>query len=425
MFIIKIDTYFIPAYAQQVTNSMKFSLFLKYVIVVFCLSSFTIGKAASFDNILKVLFYTENNQEYLILHESLYHVTAGAYKQGNMISQGYNSSRISVFNLQTGHIIAQKDMGPIDSASACVVLGCSPGNLWIYHQKYKSGLQSLNPVTLNRGTSQAKIYNNLKTSIGRFINPEWNNISSYYAFDEIQQKLIVTNTNKQQFYLDIESFTTEPIKDALKPNNEEEKFMVSEVVFKDSVWKLDGYDLLHFKSRTIEVAEPEFLFGQFILEKNKMRLFHFFYNLQENISNIDRPLSEKEQNILEKSQANIKKLIEGEKPDEVLLQPNTNSFFVFSRESKSADALVKISKINSEQFGYFNEVWSVSPPAMFYNVASARNTSKFKKYFGDVYPEFEYKFIQMHNNKLVIIYLLHICCIDINTGDILWYNKLK
>lgn len=404
---------------------MKLFFTIKHILFVLFLCALSIGKAATFDNILKVVFYTENNQSYIILHESLYNITSGAYVQGKLRSQGYNSSRITVLNLKSGHMVAQKFMGPVDSSSACLVLGCSPNNLWIYSQQYKSGLQSLHPLTLERNISQAKIYSKLNTSIGRFMHPDWHNIKSFYDFDEIQQKLIVTNTDNNQFYIDVNTFAAEPIKERLKLNNELNKYLSTEATFKDSLWQLDGFDYTKFKCGNTEASKPTFLYGKFILEQNKTCLFKHFYNIQEQLVIDDIQLTESQKKIIERAQTNIKDIIVGAKPDEVLLQPQKNSFLVLSKSNQTAEALLKISKIESKKFGIFNEAWSVSPPGMFYNVAQARNTSLFKKYFGDIYPEFDFKFFQVCNNKLIVIYLLYISCIDVDTGEIIWHSKLK
>ncbi len=391
------------------------------MLLLSCINSY----ASTFDNILKVVFYCENDSSYLILHESVYHPTSGSYEKGNIRSQGYNSSRISVYNLNSGKIIVQKDMGSIDSTEACIVLGCSENNLWIYCQKFKSGLQSFNPKTLKRQISQAKIYSKINISIGRFLEPDWRNIKNYYDYDAIQQKLIVTNSDYKQFYIDAKTFATEPLTEKITLNQELNKYLDESATFKDSTWKLEGYNKMAFKCNDFQAQKPTYIFGQFILEQNKIRLFKHFSDIQESLLMNQEYSSDNKQAQIEDSKQNIESLIQGKSPDEVLLQTDKNSFYVLSKSSDTPDAFLKISKIESTEFGIFSELWSVSPPGMFYNVAQARNTPKFKNYFGDIFPEFTYQFFQTYNNKLLIIHLQHVGCIDIDTGNLLWYFKLK
>lgn len=372
---------------------------------------------ASFDNILKVIFYSPNDTSYVILHESFFHPTSGSYEKGNMRTQGYTSSRISVYNLDSGNLLAQKKMGIMDSTEACFILGCSTNNLWIYCNKYKSGLQSLNPLTLEKNISQATIYKSLNISIGRFYEPEWQDISNYYGFDEVQQKLIVSNTKLQQYYIDAVTFATQPINDKVNLMQEFNNYLSESAKFNDSIWTLSGYDNTEFKCGNFTATKPSYLYGQFILEQNKVSLFKHFWGLQETI-NIEKSNSTK-------ASKNIESLISGKKPDEVLMQTSKNSFYILSKKSTSPDAFIKISKVKSEQFGFFEEIWSTSPSGMFYNISQARNTKKFKQFFGNIFPEFSYQFIQAYNDKLLVIFLSYICCIDSNTGEILWQFKLR
>ncbi len=384
------------------------------------------------DNIINTFFYAENDSSYLILHESIYHPTTGSYEQGNMRSEGYNTSRISVYCIDDGKLVVQKHMGVMDSTEACFVLGCSDNNLWVYCNKYKSGLQSLYPLTLNRNISQAKIYKKLNISVGRLSEPKWQVINEHYGFDAIQQKLIVTNTLNKQFYIDVKTFATQPIFQKINLIPEFNNYLSQSAVFNDSVWRLSGYKQMKLECGDYKASNPEFLYGKFILEQNKVRLFkHFFTVIEELIfekeeferlgNNI---LSKKTENIIQNLKDNIEAIIGGLKPDDVLLQTGANLFFVLSKSGSVSDAIIKISEINSKQFGDFDIRWSVSIPGMFYNVSQARNTKAFKKYYGDIFPEFDYQFIQVHNNKLIIIYLLQVCCIDTNNGNILWQFKL-
>lgn len=388
---------------------------------------------AEFDTVLKALFYNQNDSSYLILHESFYTPTSSSYEQGNVRSQGYTTSRISVYNLANRKLVARKEMGIMDSIETCYVLGCSPNNLWIYSNKFKSGLQSLFPLTLEKNISQANIYKSLNIEIGRFYIPKWQHINKYFGFDEIQHKLIVTNTNQQQYYIDAETFASQPIKEKIKLNPVFNKYTATSAVFNDSTWKLTGYEQMKFTCGNFTAQLPSFLNGQFILEQNTLRLFKHFYGIHANLislkneSNTVNPLSESAiiDILIKSAKDNIDNLINGNKPDEVLMQTDSRSFYLLSKNEDTADARIKISKVRSDQFGEFTEEWSTSPAGMFYNIAQSRNTRAFKQFFGTLQPEFNYSFYQIHDNKLVLIYLLQVCCIDIETGKILWQFRLQ
>ncbi len=410
-------------------NSVKLYILLPLILLL----GFGPLLGANIDNVLNAFFYTENNSSYLILHESIYHPTVGSYEKGNMRTEGYNSSRISVYNIDNGSLIAQKNMGVMDSTEACFLLGCSNNNLWIYCNKFKSGLQSFYPLTLERNISQAKIYKLLNISIGRFAEPKWQVINEYYGFDAIQQKLIVTNTAGKQYYIDTKTFATQPIVNKINLANKLNNYLAESVELNDSVWKLSGYDEMKLKCGTHVVATPTFLYGKFVLEQNRVRLFKYFFNLQEGLISEKEKFEKLGNTILvnkvkgdiQKSKNNIEALISGKTTDNVLLQANSNSLFVLSKSESVNQGVIEISKLSSARFGVFDEEWSTPIGGMFYNVSRARNTKEFKSFFGDFDPTFNYRFIQMHNNKLIIIYLLQVCCIDVNSGSILWQFKLR
>lgn len=386
--------------------------------------------ASTIDNILNTLFYSHNDSSYLILHESVFHPTSGSYEKGNLRSQGYNSSQISVYNLLNGKLVAQKQMGKIDSTENCILLGCSENNLWMYSKKYKSGLQSLHPLTLKTKITQAQIYKSLKTSIGRFNDAKWQTIRSFYGFDAIQQKLIITNIDNKQYYIDISTFTTQEITEKIILETDYNDYFSESVLFNDTIWKLDGYKEMTLKCGNYEIFKPTFLYGRFILEQNKLKLFNLFFSIQEerlfrNIEDSTTSLQLATQNnMLEISRNNISNLILGKKPKDILLQTDANSLYIFSKSKDQPDAFINITKLKSDTFGEFTTEWSTSISGMFYNIAQARKTRKFKQYFGDIIPESDYQFIQTFNNKLIVIYLSHVCCINTQNGKTIWKFKL-
>ncbi len=400
----------------------------KIIFISIFLAFFSNVDSQNVDNILKACFYSQHDTSYLILHESHFHPTSGSYEKGKMWAQGYTTSKILVYNLNNGSLTTQKEMGMMDSTEACFILGCSNNNLWLYSYKHKSGLQSLKPLTLEKNISQATIYKSLNISFGRFIDPNWQDMRQYFGFDPVQQKLIVTNTLRQQYYIDAETFATQPLTEKIELNQPDNNYLEETAVFKDSTWTLDGYEQMNFKCGDITIDQPTFLYGKFIMEQNKLRLFHHFLHVYE--SNL-APQGKSQNTVSEvdslqiDAKNNIESLIKGEKPDDVLLQTDPHCFYVYSKSDKVPEADIKISKIRSVKFGEFTEVWSVSPQGMFYNVAQARNTRIFRQYFGDFVPEFNYQLFQVFDNKLVIIYLTQVCCIDINTGKIIFQFRLR
>jgi hypothetical protein len=413
--------------------------YLKYIaLILIQLFVYTGVYATQVDNITKLIFFKNNGIPYAIFQESLFHPTSQTYSKGNTIASGFTESRISVYNLNTGKLSAQKEMGRIDSAEASIVLGLTPSNLWIYSLKYKSGLQSLNPLTLERNISQATIYSKLKDNIGRFIEPDWQQIKKDYGFSCIQQKLIVTNDKNEHFYIDVEQFTSEKITEPLEFNPLYKDNLNSTAYINDSIWKLEGYDNMQLVLNNTTFNNFSFLYGNFILEQNPKHLFDYYANEQEQLSTQIQQLQSEpilsvkqqtEKDLLNQkmnaSKRNISALINGKKPSDKLMQPNNHSFFIFSKADENDASVIKISKIELSESNKVSVAWERTISGMFYNVSSARNTRAFKYFFGDFAPNFDFRHFELIDNKLIVIYLMQVCCINIETGAIEWSFVLK
>ncbi|MCK9207140.1 MAG: hypothetical protein M0P66_08520 [Salinivirgaceae bacterium] len=411
----------------------------KAVILIVTLLWMTIKPhyGASLDNILKVVIYQQEQNNYLILHESFYHPQSESYSKGNTRSIGYNSSRLSVYDLSNGKLVTQKEMGRMDSTEACLVLGCTPGNLWIYSKKYKSGLQSLNPLTLERKTTQAYIYVHLHYDIGRFVEPDWNEMNQFYGFDRIQQKVIVTNHVQEKYLIDMEKFTAEKMVDPVNINPDYKPNLKSAAKFCGENLKMDGFDWMVIKNSKETYNKTSFLFGQFIIDVNIHRLFLHYLEMQENfqleIESLSKPnLTDFEVSrkaALEYQQSltktNLTALFAGRKPDDVLLMPNKESFFVYSKAEDTDASVIQVSKIHCDEKNQMLMEWKTTVPGMFYNISTARNTREFKAYFGDFPPQIDGIHFELVNNQLLIFYLTQVCGIDVNTGKIQWSFSVK
>ncbi len=417
--------------------------FLSYLLLTYIVSftlilspDLTNAQTAKFDEVLKTIVYKQGNDEYLILHESMYQTKSESYSRGNIRSSGFNYSRISVYDISNGRLVVQKDMGPIDSAETCLVLGCSNDNLWIYSKKYKSGLQSLYPLTLERNLSQATLYKNLKQSIGRFADPAYPELDKNYGFDPIQQKLIITNEQNQKYYIDLEVFTTEKINENINLKFYWKNYLRSAAYFCDSLWKLEGFDNMYLIGNSIKTTQPAFLNGLFIMEQNPINLFKYYLNIQENISNQLTYTSDGQNNLdiesrtklelkMNYAKNNISFIFKGVKPDDVLMQPSHNSFFIWSKDNETMESVARVSRVTSAEYGKFETEWSTQISGMFFSISNARYTNKFKHQFGDFIPQSDYAHFELVNQRLIIIYLGQVCCLNTETGLIEWAFQIK
>ena len=66
------------------------------------------------------------------------------------------------------------------------------------------------------------------------------------------------------------------------------------------------------------------------------------------------------------------------------------------------------------------EKWNVLLEDIFFDYNQADETNSFKVVFSKGNPQFDFQYFDIVDNKLIVIYMLHIYCIDTETGTIMW-----
>jgi len=61
---------------------------------------------------------------------------------------------------------------------------------------------------------------------------------------------------------------------------------------------------------------------------------------------------------------------------------------------------------------------------LFFDYNAAGESSSFKKVFSKGSPTFDFQFFELIDNKLLVVYMLHAHCINIDTGEIIWSMQL-
>jgi hypothetical protein len=162
--------------------------------------------------------------------------------------------------------------------------------------------------------------------------------------------------------------------------------------------------------------KAEFISGKFLLEQDRCKLYNYFDSIASSSNNSKD---------IKSAKGNMQLLKDGKKCDNVLLQPDNNSFFIMSKSSNNPDAFVKISRIAQTDDKTLKILWETEMAGMFFNIATAQKTEKFKRYFGDMVPDFEYELFAITGNKLVVIFHQYMECVDIFSGKILWKVSIK
>jgi len=405
------------------------------------------------DDIRKARIYNYDGKEYLVMLESVFQATSKSGGRGITTITGFNELRLSVYNLSDGSLVVRKKQGrqnrfPIE------FLGCTPGNIWCHSSI--NGIHSLDPEILEIKISQETIFEKNPELKDNLATCEWYQIGQYFQFNEVSKQIIVTDNKGYRYFLDPESLTASKITWEYTPYDPHtNQNFETHISFPPPTINISGDLRKQIKIDNKEVnQELTFFDGKFIADRNApritegihQRLSAYMISLEAIYPKLleltafndgrgprygtpQRDTLNRLENTLRKSQSDIRKLEDclrqvsgtgyshGYSP---LLSPDTTSFFVFHSSGTSKDAHVMISRIHRKSHLELEEIWTTEIPGLFFNPSAAAETNTFKEIFSKGSPEFRFSHLDMGNNRLVIVWMLHVHCLDIETGKILW-----
>ena len=233
------------------------------------------------DDIINIFEYTKDNVNYIISVENIFQATSKSSEGGFTQISGYNQHRISVYELNTGKIVNRFDLGKMNYKKPYLVLGCGENNIWIYSLNKNKGLISLDPLTLKEKVNQSQIfiYNpHLKDNLAV---PAYTQVQDYYFFDDITNRLIVTDNQGYRYSISSKSLLSEKIDDNEKFYQVSSKYYLSNSSeFKDKNIYLKGdiRKVIEFDNKVIS-NNNSFIDGKFILDCNRNRIYFKCANL--------------------------------------------------------------------------------------------------------------------------------------------------
>lgn len=416
-----------------------------FAIILYLLTIQLVGlnRCEAADEIHHVEFLQWNDSNYLVIHLFAFQIVEGNYEKGSVSANGFNTSELMVINLSSQKVLVVKNYGAYDSEGAFEVLGCTDSLIWIYSKKYKAGLQALDLRTLKPDVSQARFYGLMKGWTGSFIDPPWDKITQFYRFLPLQNEMLITNYNNQQFVVGLNDFIANQVKEPITLNANEWKSYAKMIE--------NPYDTIHLYGTNIYqngnaiLPDQHFIEGAFMINKSPQYLYNYYQDVlnssQQKVQDLMDKMSKNRANkgsdvfnemvqtlkkyeiVNKNARQNMDALNKGEKTDLVMLRPDSTGILVLSSENKNADARLLITRISYTD-DIYKVKWSSPLPGMFYNIPKAKDTKEFKRYFDDKLPDSKFIRFQVVDNQLVVIYLLQVAVVDLDNGEIVWRLKL-
>ncbi len=459
--------YLTHKYNQQIYNNLnqdnmktKFTKLLAFAITIISLSSCfhkNVLKDEA-DDVEKVLIYSQDGKNYLIALESIFQATSKSSGGGITTISGYTELRISVYELETGTLIAREKAGELGEDENTIILGCTEGNLWLHSCDDELGLHSLNPLTLEIKVTLEQILEKNPELKDKLAKSEWYSANQFYGYDELEKQLIITDTEGFRYYLNPETLLAEKQIEEIKiPTFFPNRYFSSNVEIDDDYLSFSGDLRNTLTYNNVEINPTiSFLNGQLLTDQNLNRLHSLFFEkkqliqkqLDETIHHFDSlkfengedywywkgevrdeyyKLENKKrdfENKIDNLTREINYITTGSFSTSIALQNDSTSFYIAHKSSTNNDAFLVISKIKIENKITASEQWKTVLEDIFYDATAAEQTDAFKTVFSKGNPNFDYQFFDLIDNKIVIFYMLHFFCIDIQTGNVLWKLKI-
>lgn len=404
------------------------------------------------DDISKASIYNFDGKEYLVMMETVYQATSKRSGRGISVTTGYNEQRLSIYDLRDGSLKNRIKTGK-QIRQAVEFLGCTNGKLWFY--SLKEGIHARDPETLEINVPQETIFGKNPEIRDKLATCEWYELPKYFQFNDISRKIVLTDNRGYRYLLDPDSLTTQKVTWEYQPfDPRSSQQLETSIPFPPPYLNLTGELRQQIRVENREVNPGlTFLKGQFIIDRNPARI----------LESVDRRLSgemvsaeavyrrimdlnalnngrgpdwrspgrdtlrmleslkyklDNEITKLEGSRSDVQ--AEGYSYDyKKLLSPDTTSFLMFHSSGTPKEANTLISRVMLEN-SQLKELWKTEIPGLFFDPNAARETDPFKMVFSKGSPEFDFSQFDLSGHKMIIIRMLHVHCIDMETGHILW-----
>lgn len=412
------------------------------------------------DDVKTAFIYKGSEGAFIITNESVFQATSKESSGGMTTISGYAEYRITSYDLSTGAQTGRVEMGE-GIEKAFVILGATPGKIWVYSIDPDLGLHCRNPKTLAVISDEKALTASGPLKGFAFARPEWSKLDQHYGWNADNRLLMLSDMQGFHYYFDPEKNTLEKTEDEIPDYDWADDETSSSGYFsKEDYVSLrgDGQQKLLFKYEDT-TAKFSYLNGELLLDvdpKNaakrraeyreslvrettawndsvkmilqqfpvladanggRMRLTEDAYRASWKYDDFKRKLEDIERD--KKEAAGPRFEVFGHP----LLTDGDGNLFVIHAADVSDTAKMLVTK--TQWSGKtFTEKWTVTLPGFFRDPAKADSKGAFETVFSDGNPEFDFQWFVLDSGKLILISQLQMICLDSGTGKILWQKPL-
>lgn len=406
------------------------------------------------DDIAETLLYTGKEGNIIINHEIIFQATSKSSGGGMTRISGYNETRLTSYDLETGAVLARIELGE-EQETTYELLGVAADKLWLYTTDPELGIHSRNPKTLEVIDKEASIASIKSLKLAR---PEFAQIDQYYAFDYDSSCIFLTDLQGIRYVLNPVNLTMHETERELPREDFSPDFLKSMVYFdKDKYIAFSGdgdRKKINWNNADTSAQLP-FIKPSVFVDMNPVRVAArrnaYLNKLQMRVDSIRKKLDslgvkyeddeispreykwnasneerERERMISQLgydyrdavSDVNHE-ITFSSSFDEYALGADSKYALIYSATNVEDTATAQISMVDCSS-RRFSEKWKLTLTGFYYDSDKAEGAGVFED--GD--PEFRYKWAEIHNNTFVMIAQLKMIAIDLSTGKKIWEIQL-
>ncbi len=408
------------------------------------------------DDIVANLLYQGPEGNLIISKELIFQANSKSSGGGVTEISGYSEFRLSSYKIATGELAGRVELGEmIEEANA--LLGYSPGKIWMFSILPELGLHYRDPVTLEVKESWEQLSKKPGWADFKPARPDWPIIDQYFAFDWVQNRLLLTDETGFRYAVDPNTFVLQKV-DAEMPRPDWNQSIASN---NGQFQKGDRNYLEGDPRRTIATfekkspAELSFLFGEWIIDHNPMaegqrkralseQLQASIITLKDSLARFSAAHPEADQepdyahwsweqrDIHGKAETIRRAINDAERDlkseneyhqkilDSPLLTGDRHSAYILHTNLVSDTSHAMVSRVNLRADSTWSLAWATDLYGIYHDYSKADQAGVFETVYSKGNPSFQYTWSCADGAYLVLIMQLHLLALDLKTGKLQW-----
>jgi hypothetical protein len=390
-------------------------------------------KNGSADSIGEVYYASGDGRDYVIFEEALFQATSKESRGGSLTMRGSWDFRLSVYDLLTGELQTRAKTG----SRYWPIIGLSGSEFWLYHKQ--RGCYSIDAVTLEPKHSEEDIYAANAAFSGELFHPKPARRHDFHKTDFKTGKIIVTDSKAVRYQLDTETLQLTEFKGDIHSGGSYD--FSSAPTDKKRIYDND-LELAGNLRKTLlingnKITEDIYLNGEIIILEKDYHIQELWNRLGRRLGDIAtfRSITEGMEDNLpyasgsaavklqEKIDYNKARISEMEAELAIFDKDKIENIFIIHADSIQENAGLIISAFDISDIENPALLWTTPVDGIYFN-AEYIQKSTFARVFSKGNPDYDTRYFGIFKGKLIFYYMLHVGCIDMKSGELLWLRPL-